>query len=326
MTTTTSASATASLTEGLYAQFLTTRGEIVARLEFEKTPLTVANFVGLAEGAKRSNRGAGVRFYDGLAFHRVIPDFMIQGGDPQGNGMGGPGYDFPDEFNPSLRHARPGVLSMANAGPGTNGSQFFITHIATPWLDGKHTVFGQVVSGQEVVNAIVQGDRIDSLAILRIGEPAKAFQSDQAAFDSLLAGHQERQKAQERAASEDQRTIIEQHWPQAITTPSGLKYVTTQEGTGEATPKPGDTLTVHYTGTLLDGVKFDSSRDRGTPFRFPVGRGRVIRGWDEAFLGMRRGEQRTLIIPPDLAYGAGGAGGVIPPNATLVFEVELIDF
>ncbi len=326
MTTTTSAFATASLTEGLYAQFLTTRGEIVARLEFEKTPLTVANFVGLAEGAKRSNRGAGVRFYDGLAFHRVIPDFMIQGGDPQGNGMGGPGYDFPDEFNPSLRHARPGVLSMANAGPGTNGSQFFITHIATPWLDGKHTVFGQVVSGQEVVNAIVQGDRIDSLAILRIGEPAKAFQSDQAAFDSLLAGHRERQKAQERAASEDQRTIIEQHWPQASTTPSGLKYVTTQEGTGEATPKPGDTLTVHYTGTLLDGVKFDSSRDRGTPFRFPVGRGRVIRGWDEAFLGMRRGEQRTLIIPPDLAYGAGGAGGVIPPNANLVFEVELIDF
>ena len=326
MTTTTSAFATASLTEGLYAQFLTTRGEIVARLEFEKTPLTVANFVGLAEGAKRSNRGAGVRFYDGLAFHRVIPDFMIQGGDPQGNGMGGPGYDFPDEFNPSLRHARPGVLSMANAGPGTNGSQFFITHIATPWLDGKHTVFGQVVSGQEVVNAIVQGDRIDSLAILRIGEPAKAFQSDQAAFDSLLAGHRERQKAQERAASEDQRTIIEQHWPQASTTPSGLKYVTTQEGTGEATPKPGDTLTVHYTGTLLDGVKFDSSRDRGTPFRFPVGRGRVIRGWDEAFLGMRRGEQRTLIIPPDLAYGAQGAGGVIPPNANLVFEVELIDF
>ncbi|MDA8419551.1 MAG: FKBP-type peptidyl-prolyl cis-trans isomerase [Desulfobacteraceae bacterium] len=177
-----------------------------------------------------------------------------------------------------------------------------------------------------MVNAIVQGDRIDSLAILRIGEPAKAFQSDQAAFDSLLAGHRERQKAQERAASEDQRTIIEQHWPQASTTPSGLKYVTTQEGTGEATPKPGDTLTVHYTGTLLDGVKFDSSRDRGTPFRFPVGRGRVIRGWDEAFLGMRRGEQRTLIIPPDLAYGAGGAGGVIPPNATLVFEVELIDF
>ena len=167
MTTTTSASATASLTEGLYAQFLTTRGEIVARLEFEKTPLTVANFVGLAEGAKRSNRGAGVRFYDGLAFHRVIPDFMIQGGDPQGNGMGGPGYDFPDEFNPSLRHARPGVLSMANAGPGTNGSQFFITHVATPWLDGKHTVFGEVVgtADQSVVDAIRGGDRIESVTV-----------------------------------------------------------------------------------------------------------------------------------------------------------------
>ena len=322
----TPAPAAASLAEGLYAQFLTTRGEIVARLEFEKTPLTVANFVGLSEGAKRSNRGAGVRFYDGLAFHRVIPDFMIQGGDPQGNGMGGPGYDFPDEFDPSLRHARPGVLSMANAGPGTNGSQFFITHIATPWLDGKHTVFGQVVSGQEVVNAIVQGDRIDSLTILRVGEPAKAFQNDQAAFDSLLAGHQDRLQAQERAASEGQRAIIEQNWPQAITTPSGLKYLLTKEGEGEATPRPGDTLTVHYTGTLLEGAKFDSSRDRGTPFRFPVGRGRVIRGWDEAFLGMRRGEQRTLIIPPDLAYGVRGAGGVIPPNATLIFEVELIDF
>ncbi len=322
----TPAPAAASLAEGLYAQFLTTRGEIVARLEFEKTPLTVANFVGLAEGAKRSNRGAGVRFYDGLAFHRVIPDFMIQGGDPQGNGMGGPGYDFPDEFTPSLRHARPGVLSMANAGPGTNGSQFFITHVATPWLDGKHTVFGQVVSGQEVVNAIVQGDRIDSLTILRVGEPAKAFQNDQAAFDSLLAGHQDRLQAQERAASEGQRAIIEQNWPQAITTPSGLKYLLTKEGEGEATPRPGDTLTVHYTGTLLEGAKFDSSRDRGTPFRFPVGRGRVIRGWDEAFLGMRRGEQRTLIIPPDLAYGVRGAGGVIPPNATLIFEVELIDF
>ncbi len=322
----TPAPAAASLAEGLYAQFLTTRGEIVARLEFEKTPLTVANFVGLSEGAKRSNRGAGVRFYDGLAFHRVIPDFMIQGGDPQGNGRGGPGYDFPDEFDPSLRHARPGVLSMANAGPGTNGSQFFITHVATPWLDGKHTVFGQVVSGQEVVNAIVQGDRIDSLTILRVGEPAKAFQNDQAAFDSLLAGHQDRLQAQERAASEGQRAIIEQNWPQAITTPSGLKYLLTKEGEGEATPRPGDTLTVHYTGTLLEGAKFDSSRDRGTPFRFPVGRGRVIRGWDEAFLGMRRGEQRTLIIPPDLAYGAGGAGGVIPPNATLIFEVELIDF
>ncbi len=322
----TPAPAAASLAEGLYAQFLTTRGEIVARLEFEKTPLTVANFVGLSEGAKRSNRGAGVRFYDGLAFHRVIPDFMIQGGDPQGNGRGGPGYDFPDEFDPSLRHARPGVLSMANAGPGTNGSQFFITHVATPWLDGKHTVFGQVVSGQEVVNAIVQGDRIDSLTILRVGEPAKAFQNDQAAFDSLLAGHQDRLQAQERAASEGQRAIIEQNWPQAITTPSGLKYLLTKEGEGEATPRPGDTLTVHYTGTLLEGAKFDSSRDRGTPFRFPVGRGRVIRGWDEAFLGMRRGEQRTLIIPPDLAYGVRGAGGVIPPNATLIFEVELIDF
>lgn len=165
------------LPEGLYARLSTSRGDIVCRLEFEKCKLTVGNFVGLATGSIAASRGRDVRFYDGLKFHRVIPDFMIQGGCPLGTGTGDPGYKFRDEIDPALRHDGPGVLSMANAGPHTNGSQFFITHLATPWLDGKHTVFGRVVSGQEVVDAIQQGDKINTVEIIRVGEKAKAFQA-----------------------------------------------------------------------------------------------------------------------------------------------------
>ncbi len=182
----------AELKDGLYAQMETSKGKIVVQLEFEKTPLTVANFVGLAEGSKNysKDRSApkpqnGQPFYDGITFHRVIKDFMVQCGDPTGSGSGGPGYRFKDEINPGLKHTGPGILSMANAGPGTNGSQFFITHVATPWLDGKHTVFGKVIEGQDVVNAIVQGDKITKMTILRVGEKAKAFKGDQAAFESF---------------------------------------------------------------------------------------------------------------------------------------------
>jgi cyclophilin family peptidyl-prolyl cis-trans isomerase len=173
------------LPDGLYAKFITSKGDILIKLEFEKTPLTVINFVGLAEGTKDSNRGKGFRFYDGLTFHRVIPNFMIQGGDPVGNGSGGPGYKFPNEIDPTLTHDAPGVLSMANAGPGTNGSQFFITHVKTAWLDGKHTVFGHVVEGQDVVNAIRQGDTIKNIHIIRMGIKATAFKADQESFDML---------------------------------------------------------------------------------------------------------------------------------------------
>lgn len=315
------------LKDGLYAKFDTEKGEIICLLEFEKTPLTVTNFVGLAEGTKDLGGGAkakGDRFYDGLKFHRVIDNFMIQGGCPLGTGTGGPGYTFPDEIDPSLTHSGPGTLSMANAGPGTNGSQFFITHGATPWLDGKHTVFGHVVSGQDVVDKIKGDDLLTSIEIIRVGEKAENFKSDQAAFDYLMDNLDKIQKEKAIAALEEEQNLIKEQWPDAVTTPSGLKYVVVAEGDGD-TPEKGTMVTVHYTGKLLNGKKFDSSVDRGQPIDFPVGKGQVIKGWDEALLGMKKGEKRVLIIPPDLGYGPGGRGP-IPPNAYMVFDVEMVNF
>lgn len=319
--------ATTKLKDGLYAKFDTAQGEILCMLEFQKTPLTVANFVGLAEGTKDLGGGAkakGDKFYDGLKFHRVIPGFMIQGGCPLGTGTGGPGYTFPDEIDPTLTHSGPGILSMANAGPGTNGSQFFITHVPTPHLDGKHTVFGHVVSGQDVVDKIKTNDLINSVEIIRVGKAAEAFQSDQKAFDQLLTDSEKHKREKELAAMEAEQTLIDKQWPKAVTTPSGLKYVVVEEGVGD-TPKKGAVVTVHYTGKLLNGKKFDSSYDRKQPIDFPVGSGQVIKGWDEALLGMKKGEKRVLIIPPSLGYGPSGRGP-IPSNAIMVFDVELVDF
>jgi len=175
------------ITEGLFAELKTTKGTILVSLEFEKTPLTVTNFVGLAEGTiKNTAKSPGEPYFDGIIFHRVIADFMIQGGDPEGKGYGGPGYNFPDEFHPELKHDRPGILSMANAGPGTNGSQFFITHKATPHLNNMHSVFGHVIEGIDVVNSIEQGDTIEKMTIIRKGEKAEAFKADQETFEALI--------------------------------------------------------------------------------------------------------------------------------------------
>ncbi len=317
------------LKDGLYARIHTDRGNILLKLYFKKTPLTVINFVALAEGKMHlggADRPAGTPFYDGLKFHRVIKNFMIQGGDPLGNGTGGPGYTFPDEIVPSLRHDGPGVLSMANAGPGTNGSQFFITHVATPHLNGKHTIFGRVVEGQDVVDAIVKNDIIKKVEIIRVGREARAFKADQEAFDATIRKMEEKKQQARLAHLEKINSIIERKWPGAVQTPTGLRYLVREEGTGDP-PRKGTTILAHYTGRLLENSrKFDSSYDRGEPIRFQVGTGQVIAGWDEALMTMRKGEKRVLIIPPELAYGHRGVPKVIPPDAWLVFDVELINF
>jgi len=309
------------LGEGLFARINTSRGDIVLNLEFQRTPLTVINFVALAEGTMAA--AGGRPFYDGLIFHRVIADFMIQGGCPQGTGTGGPGYRFPDEIVPELRHDGPGVLSMANAGPGTNGSQFFITHVPTPWLDGRHTVFGRVVQGQNVVDAVQQGDRINTVRIIRNGAPANEFRADQAAFDAALAAMTAEATERARAQREADLARIQEMHPNAATTPSGIRFLVEREGTG-IRPATGQTVQVNYVGAFLSGEVFDSSEFHGRPIEFPAGIGRVIRGWDEMVLDMRVGERRVAVIPPELAYGEEGAGGVIPPNAFLVFEMELV--
>jgi peptidyl-prolyl cis-trans isomerase A (cyclophilin A) len=303
--------------EGMYAKFETSKGVIYTNLEFQKTPLTVANFVGLAEGAIPNKAKAdGVPYYNGLKFHRVIPNFMIQGGCPQGNGMGDPGYKFADEIDPTLKHTGPGILSMANAGPGTNGSQFFITHVATPWLDGKHTVFGHVIEGQDVVNAIVQNDSIASITILRKGKLAEKF-------DAAKRFTEEQANAAKKAeeALAKQREVAEKAKKEFVNfTPSGLGYIVLKQGIG-ATPTATSTVNVHYHGTFPDGKVFDSSVQRGQPIEF--GLNQVIPGWTEGLQLMKEGGKYKFYIPYQLAYGEGGYPGVIPPKSDLIFEVEL---
>ena len=308
------------LNDGLYARLTTSKGEILIRLEYEKVPVTVANFVGLAEGTiANTHRKAGEAYYDGLTFHRVIPDFMIQGGDPTGTGAGGPGYRFADEFDETLRHDGPGVLSMANAGPGTNGSQFFITHVATPWLDDHHTVFGRVVSGQQVVDAIAQGDRMERVEIVRVGQAAEQFDAPAVfARAGEIAREREREQMRRMEAELDRLAAGFEK------TDSGLRIRVDRAGDGVKI-KAGQTATVHYTGMFPDGRVFDSSVRRNQPFDLPVGAGRVIAGWDEALQRMSKGEKATVILPPHLAYGSAGAGGVIPPNAILKFDIEVLD-
>jgi len=304
---------------GIYAKIGTPKGAITIKLEHEKTPMTVANFVGLAEGTLENNvTEVGTPYYDGLTFHRVIADFMVQGGDPTGSGAGGPGYQFEDEIHPELKHNRPGTLSMANAGPATNGSQFFITHGPTDWLDGKHTVFGYVTEGQEVVDAIAQGDSMDKVEIVRVGAEAEAWDASEIFTTARSAAEQAAREAQEKADA-----AIADLKAGAQNTESGLMYIVHEEGKG---PKPaaGQNVKVHYELKLADGMVVDSSYSRGTPLEIPIGVGRVIPGWDEGIQLLNEGSKATLIVPSDLGYGPSGAGGVIPPNATLIFKVELV--
>lgn len=317
--------------EGIFAEMETSKGKITLQLEFQKTPITVANFVSLAEGTNTIVKAElkGKPFYNGLKFHRVIKDFMIQGGDPLGTGSGDPGYKFKDEFT-DAKFDRPGILAMANSGPATNGSQFFITHVPTPHLNGKHSIFGYVITGQDVVNAIAQDDVIKSVTIVRKGALAKAFNASKI-FADYFAHKVEDDKIEfEKRLAKYKKNIEEnflaypkvaKEFSNAITTSSGLKYIVLQEGIG-AFPTAMSNVKVHYTGMLLDGKVFDSSIQRGEPISF--GLNQVIKGWTEGVQLMKEGARFKFYIPSYLAYGEQGAGGVIPPNADLIFEVELI--
>ncbi|MBT3364831.1 MAG: peptidylprolyl isomerase [Flavobacteriales bacterium] len=307
------------LSQGLYAKFHTSRGVITTELYHKQTPMTVGNFVALAKGLQTNDsKSEGEPYYDGLKFHRVIADFMVQGGCPKGTGAGGPGYQFDDEIVAELKHDAPGVLSMANAGPGTNGSQFFITHVETSWLDGKHTVFGKVAEGMDVVNAIEQGDALTKVEILAIGDEAASFDA-KASYDAGMADKSIQAKALQAAQAEALASLTDG----MEKTDSGLYYRMDVEGDGQS-PKAGQTVSVHYKGSLTDGTVFDDSISRGQPIEFPIGMGRVISGWDEGILLLKVGGKARLVIPSDLGYGEQGAGGVIPPNATLIFDVELV--
>ena len=305
---------------GIYAKFNTAKGSILVKLTHDKTPGTVGNFVGLAEGNLENNeKPQGKPYYNGLKFHRVIPDFMIQGGCPNGTGAGGPGYQFDDEFHPELKHSGPGVLSMANAGPGTNGSQFFITHVETPWLDNKHTVFGHVVEGQDVVDAVAQGDTIESVEIVREGDEAKNWNAIEAF--RTFEGAREKRVADAKKQADEEMDKLAAGFEQ---TASGLRYQIIQKGNGKQAEK-GRTVSVHYKGMLPNGQVFDSSYTRKQPIDFPLGKGHVISGWDEGIALLQVGDKARFVIPSNLGYGERGAGGVIPPNATLIFDVELMD-
>ena len=304
---------------GLYAKFLTSKGDILIKLEYNKTPGTVGNFVALAKGdLENSIKKQGDPYYDGLKFHRVIPDFMIQGGCPLGTGTGNPGYKFDDEIHVDLKHDSPGVLSMANAGPGTNGSQFFITHVPTPWLDGKHSVFGKTVDGQSVVDSITQDDIIESIEIIAVGDDAKSFN----AVESFRKFEDARAKRIEEESSAAQ-IELDKHSKGFKITKSGLRYQIINEGSG-ISPEKNNTVCVHYKGQLIDGTVFDSSYKRNQPIEFKLGVGQVISGWDEGIALLKVGDKARFVIPSYLAYGSQGAGGVIPPNANLIFDVELM--
>jgi cyclophilin family peptidyl-prolyl cis-trans isomerase len=354
--------------DGIFVTFTTTKGDITAQLEYEKTPVTVANFIALAEGKNTfvtDDKLKAKPFFDGLKFHRVIPNFMIQGGDPSGTGSAGTGYLFKDEFT-ALKFDKGGILAMANSGPASNSSQFFITHKDTPWLNGKHTIFGHVTQGMNVVNAIAKDDVIKKVTITRKGTLAKKFDAPKVFSDYFLNKVEDAKKqalidaenkAKETALeAEGKKASLEKYAPvvtakkayfntvksTATTTPSGLTYKIVQKGAG-IKPVDGSTFYFHYAGYFEDGNLFDSSYEDvnkayGTfdenraaqngyqAFPFQAGKkDGMIPGFLEGLDLMSYGDKVVLFIPSNLAYGERGAGGVIPPNATLIFEMEMLE-
>ncbi|CAL2101762.1 Peptidylprolyl isomerase [Tenacibaculum sp. 190130A14a] len=320
------------LENGLYADIQTNKGDVLVKLYEKEVPMTVANFVALAEGnhPKVTDSLKGKPFYDGTKFHRVIKDFMIQGGDPTGTGGGNAGYKFDDEFPMDQEakliypHDGPGVLSMANSGPSTNSSQFFITHKETPWLNGKHSVFGKVSIGQDVVNAVERDDFISKVDIIRVGKDAKKFDAP-VVFEAEFAKVEERKAERERMIRlKKMKFQEEKEIHKSTATDSGLKILQLQEGDGKKV-NPAIPTTVHYTLYLDDGTKIDSSLDKQTPFTFTLDDANMplIAGWKEGVKTMKEGGKSRFFIPYYLGYGEGGYGP-IPGKSDLVFEVEVL--
>ena len=343
-----------SLPDGLYAKIETNKGSIIVQLDFEKAPVTVANFVTLAEGKNEfiTNQNLKNRpFYDGLKFHRVIKDFMIQGGDPLGTGSGDTGYKFKDEIS-DLKFDKGGILAMANNGPGTNSSQFFITHVETPWLEGKHTIFGHVVeNGMDVVNKIEQNDSMIKITIIRNGKAAKQFDAIKVFNDYFIVESENQKKkiAEEATLDAKYKTVRELKAAyfttlktKATKTSTGLQYVITHKGSGKK-PTTGSNIYIHYAGFLENGSLFDSSIEEVAktfgkfdtnraaqhgyqPIPFQAGKkDGMIPGFIEGIEKLSIGDKAVIFIPSNLGYGEAGAGGIIPPNTNLIFEIELLD-
>ena len=315
--------------EGVFAVLETEKGTIILNLFYKETPMTVSNFVGLAEGTLDAAKGKP--FYNGLKFHRVISDFMIQGGDPQGNGTGGPGYKFADEFVEGYVFDKPGKLAMANSGTNTNGSQFFITHVPTDWLNYKHTIFGEVLEGQDIVNAVAQGDTIKSLTIVRQGKDAEAFKVTQASFDALKAeGTKKAAEFQKKLASIKEKEMFGQikYKIDGFTkTDDGIYYKVVKAGSGSVCGK-GKKVTVEYKGYLPTGQIFDASKEfhpQGhEPLDFTTAGGQMISGFDLMVQEMKYGETRTIYLPPAMAYGDMAPQIGLPADTYLCFDIKLV--
>jgi cyclophilin family peptidyl-prolyl cis-trans isomerase/Xaa-Pro aminopeptidase len=332
--------ARAAYPDGLYAELSTNKGPIVLRLEMERTPMTVANFVALAEGtADNKALPPGAPFFDGTVFHRVVAGHVIQAGIPLAGGTS-IGYTIPNEIVPGLGHGRAGMLGMASSGPHTGTNQFYITLGDRSYLDGNYTVFGEVSSGLNVVSSIVQGDWIDHVRIVRVGEKARAFKSDTATLGAMIAAAEAKVKAADGKKARDEAALIKKTWPGARPSPKGVLFVVTRKGSG-LPAKPGDVLRVRYTARQLDGRQMASSADEGRPvpgtaaetFDYVVGKARVTPALDEALLEMKPTERRTIIAQGTLAYGRSGFYSrekpgekrfVIAPGTTLVYEVEVL--
>jgi len=312
------------LPDGLYGVIETSKGEIIIELEYQKVPLTVVNFVALVEGNMRTEDRKGLPFYDGLTFHRVEEDFIIQTGDPTAKGTGGPGYSFFDEFLPELRFDKKGIVGMANTGPNTNGSQFFITLDATEDLNDRHTVFGHVVKGIMVISKIRKGDLVKKISILRIGSDAEGFEASYITFGKLMDLYDLKKTEYIKKHNDLVLEKINYNWPDAIRGKKGIRYIIMSEGTGPA-PQSDSSVTMKYNGSYVDGRVFIDWNDHGTPITFKVSSGVIPEALIWVLLEMKQGERRIIIHPPISDGDNYKPEDLFPINSWLVYDIELID-